>query len=102
MENERSYADRQALDELTNLVIARERSRRRPSFINPRHEWPLRAGERCVWLWYPYESASESLPIRAIILQRNKTQAQIRAEFAIGPVILWVGISRLRPVKKGR
>lgn len=102
MIDNQTHADKEAVDALRHLALTRQRHVRRPAYINSEHEYGLKAGQRCVWLWYPYEGASDPIPVRAIVLQRNKTQAQVRVEFAIGPVIVWVGISRLRPLKNGR
>lgn len=95
--------DQQALNQLTNRIIFKQRMRRRPSFIPADNSLrTFRPGDRAVWLWQPIEDSSELLPIPATILQVNSKQAHIRADFVVGSVVLWVGISRLRAVKKGR
>ena len=97
--NIQTAADLEALNRLQVMTVARERSCRQPKYLEDRTVFM--PGDRVVWLWHPFDGLIPPTPIRAIVLQANKTQARVRAEFVTGPVVLWVGFGRLRPVKKG-
>lgn len=97
-------ADREAARTVHFRAMMREVKRRPPKYISyPKDGWTLYVGDSVVWLWRYHPEIWDFKAVPAIVLQINKKrQAQIWAELASGPVILWVDVERLRPVKKSR